>query len=74
MVRPATVGVNTVLRATCSRRNGCLNNAVHQRYLATPSSSKPNFTQKLDEGPSFDDFVSGDTKERIVLGNTSAYV
>ncbi|KAH9486805.1 Lipoyl synthase, mitochondrial [Psilocybe cubensis] len=36
--------------------------------FATPSGSK--FKQTLDNGPSLDDFISGDVPERIVLGNT----
>ncbi|KAJ3475447.1 hypothetical protein NLI96_g11828 [Meripilus lineatus] len=68
MVR-GVASVSSVLKAACSRRSVPL---AHSRYLATPSSSKPTFTQKLDDGPSFDDFVSGNVQERVVLGNTSA--
>ncbi|KAI0034296.1 mitochondrial Lipoyl synthase [Vararia minispora EC-137] len=38
------------------------------RCLATPSKS---FTQRLADGPSLDEFISGDVSDRIVLGNTS---
>ncbi|KAI0068399.1 lipoic acid synthase [Artomyces pyxidatus] len=46
------------------------------RSLATatssgPSSSKTTFSQTLEEGPSLDDFISGNTTERVVLGNTN---
>lgn len=41
------------------------------RYLATPST-KPDFSQTLEGGPSLDDFISGDVSEKIVLGNTKA--
>jgi lipoic acid synthetase len=41
------------------------------RCLATPSS-KADFSQTLEGGPSLDDFISGDVSERIVLGNTKA--
>lgn len=37
------------------------------RCLATASTSKIDFSQKLADGPSLDDFIAGD---RIVLGNT----
>ncbi|KAG6888978.1 hypothetical protein C0995_004617 [Termitomyces sp. Mi166 len=47
---------------------------THVRCLATtsgPSTSKASFRNILDNGPSFDDFVSssGGEHERIVLGN-----
>ena len=42
------------------------------RFLATPSP-KP-FSQALEGGPSLDDFISGEVPERVVLGNTKAYV
>ena len=45
--------------------------AAHVRCLATPAKS---FRETLDSGPSLDDFISGDTPDRVVLGNTSAYV
>ncbi|KAI0051737.1 mitochondrial Lipoyl synthase [Auriscalpium vulgare] len=43
------------------------------RTLATASSSssKQNFSQVLDEGPSLDEFISGKSQERVVLGNTN---
>jgi lipoic acid synthetase len=56
------------------------------RGFATPSSSipsqaasssKPDFSQKLETGPSFDEFLAGTESEapqRVVLGNTTAYV
>ncbi|KIY72843.1 mitochondrial Lipoyl synthase [Cylindrobasidium torrendii FP15055 ss-10] len=46
----------------------------HVRCLATPSSTtpQPRFAEKLDAGPSFDDFVSGEQPDRVVLGNTKA--
>ncbi|KZP12021.1 hypothetical protein FIBSPDRAFT_961710 [Athelia psychrophila] len=40
------------------------------RFLATPST-KP-FSQALEGGPSFDDFVAGDVPDRVVLGNKQA--
>jgi hypothetical protein len=52
----------------------------HIRSLATPATSGPSASKKttfkatLEQGPSLDDFVSGDTPERIVLGNTNTYV
>ncbi|KAH9064254.1 Lipoyl synthase [Lactarius vividus] len=47
----------------------------HARTLAIPATSespvpkKSSFTETLADGPSLDDFVSGDVPERIVLGN-----
>ncbi|KAH8998935.1 Lipoyl synthase [Lactarius hatsudake] len=47
----------------------------HARALAIPATSelpvpkKNTFTETLADGPSLDDFVSGDVPERIVLGN-----
>ncbi|KAG6820377.1 hypothetical protein H0H93_001348 [Arthromyces matolae] len=58
--------------ATRSTRLRCLVNSVNARCLATtsgPSSSKTSFRDTLNDGPSFDDFVSGKEHERIVLGN-----
>ncbi|KAL1665553.1 Lipoyl synthase [Schizophyllum commune] len=50
--------------------------ASQVRCLATPASSgtasRGNFKQALADGPSFDDFVSGNVPERVTLGNTSA--
>ncbi|KAF8898613.1 hypothetical protein BD779DRAFT_1484804 [Infundibulicybe gibba] len=42
------------------------------RFLATASTSSPSsgFRQKLEAGPSFDDFVSGEAPSKIILGNT----
>ncbi|KAL4243076.1 Lipoyl synthase, mitochondrial [Abortiporus biennis] len=45
--------------------------SAQSRTLATPSSSKPSFSQTLEEGPSLDDFISGNIPDRVVLGNTS---
>ncbi|KAF5356344.1 hypothetical protein D9756_003872 [Leucocoprinus leucothites] len=42
---------------------------------ATPTSvpnSRSKFSQELDNGPTLDDFITGDTPDRIVLGNTKA--
>ncbi|KAI0757151.1 lipoic acid synthase [Daedaleopsis nitida] len=39
------------------------------RCLATPSSSKPSFSQNFAEGPSLDDFIADRVPERVVLGN-----
>ncbi|KAI0257586.1 mitochondrial Lipoyl synthase [Lactifluus subvellereus] len=55
-----------VLRISISR---------YARSLATPATSgssasnKSSFTETLAEGPSLDDFISGNAPERIVLGN-----
>jgi lipoic acid synthetase len=52
----------------------------HIRSLATPATSgssapkKTAFKDTLEQGPSLDDFISGDIPERVVLGNTKAYV
>jgi hypothetical protein len=51
----------------------------HIRSLATPATSGPTaskttFKETLEHGPSLGDFISSDTPERIVLGNTNAYV
>ncbi|CAA7266559.1 unnamed protein product [Cyclocybe aegerita] len=50
---------------------------VHRRLLATASSTPPpssssssQFGKSLDSGPSFQDFLSGEPIERVVLGNT----
>ncbi|PPQ70968.1 hypothetical protein CVT26_014234 [Gymnopilus dilepis] len=47
---------------------------VYRRCLATASTStapaKTKFSQSLDNGPSFEDFLSEEPAERIVLGNT----
>jgi lipoic acid synthetase len=49
----------------------------HIRSLATPATSGPSalkkapFKETLEQGPSLDDFISGDTPERVVLGNTN---
>ena len=50
------------------------------RSLATPATSGPSVPEKktfkdtLEQGPSLDDFISGDIPERVVLGNTKTYV
>lgn len=44
------------------------------RCLATPSSSKSTFSQTLAQGPSLDDFIADRVSDRIVLGNTKAWV
>ena len=50
---------------------------VYRRCLATASTStapaKTKFSQSLDNGPSFEDFLSEEPAERIVLGNTKGY-
>lgn len=56
-----------------------LQRALVSRYLATastpsPSSPRPStFRKSLEEGPSLDDFISGEAPSRVVLGNTNAY-
>jgi len=48
---------------------------LHARCLATPSgtsSAKPAFSQTLAEGPTLDEFISGEAVDRVVLGNTKA--
>lgn len=60
-----------VVRASVSR---------HIRSLATPATSgssapqKTAFKDSLEQGPSLDDFISGEIPERVVLGNTKTYV
>ncbi|PCH33512.1 Lipoyl synthase [Wolfiporia cocos MD-104 SS10] len=64
MVRPGC-SMNSILRsASVARRT------PHVRTLATPSSSKSSFSQALAEGPTLDDFISGNAPDRVVLGNT----
>ena len=53
----------------------------HIRSLATPAATsgslapkKETFKDTLEQGPSLDDFISGDIPERVVLGNTKTYV
>lgn len=55
----------------------------HIRSLATPAATsgssaapkKETFKDTLEQGPSLDDFISGDDiPERVVLGNTKTYV
>lgn len=51
----------------------------HARALATPTASgspvpeKSSFSETLADGPSLDDFVSGNVPERVVLGNKNTY-
>ncbi|EPT04189.1 hypothetical protein FOMPIDRAFT_1113862 [Fomitopsis schrenkii] len=45
---------------------------IRVRTLATPSSSKTNFSETLAAGPSLDEFIAGDVPKRVVLGNTTA--
>ena len=51
----------------------------HARALATqaasglPTPKKSSFAETLADGPSLDDFVSGNAPERIVLGNKNTY-
>ncbi|KAI0094617.1 lipoic acid synthase [Irpex rosettiformis] len=61
--------VSSLLRSSSSRATSV--SPSHIRCLATPASSKSTFGRKLDEGPSFDDFVADNVPERVVLGNTS---
>ncbi|KAG8969382.1 hypothetical protein FRC03_003073 [Tulasnella sp. 419] len=46
------------------------------RCLATETKNTPKFSEKLAQGPTLDDFISGDvedgTPSRVVLGNTKA--
>ena len=48
----------------------------YRRYLATTPSTttsplpRTDFRKSLDNGPSFHDFISGESSERVVLGNT----
>jgi hypothetical protein len=41
---------------------------------AGSSSSNSKFSQTLADGPSLDDFITGDSAEHVVLGNTKACV
>ncbi|EIN14159.1 Lipoyl synthase [Punctularia strigosozonata HHB-11173 SS5] len=52
--------------------NKIISGTTHVRCLATPSTSKAAFSQRLADGPSLDDFIAGDAPERVVLGNTAA--
>jgi hypothetical protein len=73
MTRP--IFGHSVLRASSSRAvsTRCL---AQVRSLATPSSSSSDFSKKLNDGPSLDDFVADNVEEssRVVFGNTSSYV
>jgi hypothetical protein len=63
------LAVSSLLRSSTSRlASGA---PLHVRCLATPASAKSSFGTKLDEGPSFDDFVADNVPEKVVLGNTS---
>lgn len=46
------------------------------RCLATitPPKAKSNFARQLDNGPSLDDFISGEPAQRVVLGSTKGQV
>lgn len=76
--------LSTVSKLYMSQRTAVVNvlratriaaRSANIRCLATPSSSKTNFKQSLANGPSLDDFISGDVvADRVVLGNTSACV
>ncbi|KII93206.1 hypothetical protein PLICRDRAFT_151713 [Plicaturopsis crispa FD-325 SS-3] len=57
---------------TSGLRTALISRSASVRCLATPSSSKTDFSQTLASGPSLDDFISGETPERIVLGNKTA--
>jgi lipoic acid synthetase len=64
----------TMSRATCSAFRAAKRVTLYSRSLATAApttvSAKPNFRDTLDEGPSLDDFISGDAPpDRIILGN-----
>lgn len=71
---PSSQLASSMLRPVSLRAIGKLPLGLYARSLATPSSSKPSFSQTLDGGPSLDDFISGSTADRVVLGNTSQYV
>ena len=51
----------------------------YRRCLATtssPTTSQPprtDFAKSLDKGPSFHDFLSVDSSERVVLGNAKGW-
>ncbi|CAL1696125.1 unnamed protein product [Somion occarium] len=66
---PSRSAAASLLRSTgkCTAKSA----VSHARWLATPSSSKSNFSQTLAAGPSLDDFISGNAQDRVVLGNTS---
>ncbi|KAL0951033.1 hypothetical protein HGRIS_007773 [Hohenbuehelia grisea] len=51
-------------------RPSTLRTLTHVRHLASapPSSSSRAFAETLDSGPSFDDFVSDNVPDRVVLG------
>ena len=50
--------------------------AVRSLATASPASApaKPSFSSTLDDGPSLDDFIVGNTSERVVLGNAKTCV
>ncbi|KAH9982437.1 mitochondrial Lipoyl synthase [Lactifluus volemus] len=66
--------MSTILKHSRVARISVSRNA---RSLATPAASRPStlnrpsFTETLTEGPSLDDFISGNVSERVVLGNTN---
>ncbi|KAH8100600.1 hypothetical protein BXZ70DRAFT_938008 [Cristinia sonorae] len=61
----------SMLRPVSLRAASKLPVGLYARSLATPSTSKGSFSQTLAEGPSFEDFVSDNVSERVVLGNTT---
>lgn len=61
-----TSAVNALMRSSRLRQA-----PSNVRFLATPSS-KTDFSEKLEGGPSLDDFIAGDVSERVVLGNKQA--
>ncbi|KAJ7361611.1 mitochondrial Lipoyl synthase [Mycena albidolilacea] len=61
-------------RATCSAFRAAKRVTLYSRSLATAApttvGAKPSFRDTLEEGPSLDDFISGDAPpDRIILGN-----
>ena len=59
--------ISTALRAVRAAR-------PQRRCLATPSSSKTQFSHTLEDGPSLDDFIADRVPDRVVLGNAKACV
>ncbi|KAI0702504.1 lipoic acid synthase [Cytidiella melzeri] len=68
MAQPRTA-VSSLLRSSSSRI--ILASPSHVRCLATPASTQSTFSRTLDDGPSFDEFVSDNVPEKVILGNTS---
>ena len=50
--------------------------AVRSLATASPASTstKPSFASTLENGPSLDDFITGNGPERVVLGNAKTCV